>query len=317
MGIKKTHEQFLNDVYNRLGNDYKVLSEYPGCHGKVLMLHYKCGREFYKNVHDIISKKSGCPYCNGAKPALYNEQWVIDNTPLPYHYVSGYKAMKEKCLFHCDNCGIDFQQLPSRLINQHLYGCNCCPTKKLTHQDFLDLLGIECLKEYEVLDEYINTDTKINFRHKKCNTIFKIEPDKFIYRNHKKYCPICYLNKSKGEMIIEQYLINNNIDYQREFHFPETGLKRFDFFIPQNNLIIEFDGIQHFQPIEQFGGVKAFEETQKRDKEKDDFCLSHNIMLIRIPYTEIENLNQILYEIFKEKSSTTIEKFLVKNEVEQ
>ena len=52
MGIKKTHEQFLNDVYNRLGNDYKVLSEYPGCHGKVLMLHYKCGREFYKNVHD-------------------------------------------------------------------------------------------------------------------------------------------------------------------------------------------------------------------------------------------------------------------------
>lgn len=56
-------------------------------------------------------------------------------------------------------------------------------------------------------------NTKIRFRHKKCGTIFSLEPDKFITRNHKKYCPTCYLKKSKGEIIIENYLKENNIDY--------------------------------------------------------------------------------------------------------
>lgn len=72
------------------------------------MLHFVCGNTFEKNVHDIISKNSGCPYCNGSKPAKYNEQWVENNTPLPYHYVSGYTAMKQPCLFYCDNCKTEF-----------------------------------------------------------------------------------------------------------------------------------------------------------------------------------------------------------------
>ena len=313
MAKKKTYEQFLIDVYNHLGEEnYKVLSKtYPGGHGKVELLHYQCGNTFLKNVHDIISKNSGCPYCNGSRPALYNEKWVKDHTPEPYYYVSGYTSMKEKCIFHCNKCGIDFEQLPSRLINQHLYGCNCCKTKKITQEEFLERLGPECLEEYEVLDQYINMNTKIRFKHKKCGTIFSLEPDKFITRNHKKYCPTCYLKKSKGEIIIENYFKNNNIDYQREFIFPDLPSKRFDFYLPDYKIAIEFDGIQHFQPIQKFGGQEEFILTQQRDKIKNQFCLNNYITLLRIPYTEIDNLPQILYQIFKEKSSTTIEKFKV------
>ena len=192
MGKRKTQEQFEKDVHDRLGDNYQLLSPYPGAHGKVKMKHIVCGNIFDKNVHDIISKSSGCPYCNGSKPALYKEQWVIDNTPLPYHYISGYKGMKEKCLFHCDKCGKDFEQLPSRLINQHIYGCDCCSTKKKTHKEFLEELGDEFLQEYEVLDEYVNIDTPVEFVHKICNTHFKLTPYKMIHRHHKKYCPICY-----------------------------------------------------------------------------------------------------------------------------
>ena len=73
------------------------------------MKHLKCGNEFLKIPHDVTQKGSGCLYCNGTKPALYNEKWVIEHTPVPYHYISGYTSMNNKCLFHCDICGADFE----------------------------------------------------------------------------------------------------------------------------------------------------------------------------------------------------------------
>lgn len=310
MPRRRTQEEFEQIVLEKLGPDYKVLGRYINKSTKILMKHFVCGNEFLKNPHDVVSKSSGCPFCNGNKKAKYTEQWVKDNTPEPYTYISGYVNMTTKCSFYCSKCQTTFQQSPSRLITQKIYGCNCCPTKKKTHEDFLNDLGEECLQEYEVLDEYVNTDTKIKFRHKKCNTIFSLAPYAFIYRANKKYCPICYYNKSKGEIIITRFLEMNNIEYQKEFSFPKSTY-RFDFYLPQINTCIEFDGKQHFESVDYFGGEQGFLDTQRKDKEKNLYCLKNNIKLFRISYLEMDNLNQILYEIFKEKSSTTIEKYLI------
>ena len=135
-------------------------------------------------------------------------------------------------------------------------------------------------------------------------------PWNFIHKHNKKYCPICYYKKSKGEIIINNFLEENNIDYQKEFIFPNSR-KRFDFYLPELNICIEYDGRQHFEEIDFFGGKQGLLEIQKRDNEKNAYCLKNGIQLFRIPYTEISNINQILSEILKEKSSTTIEKYLV------
>lgn len=72
----------------------------------------------------------------------------------------------------------------------------------------------------------------------------------------------------------------------------------FDFaiFDKNDNLfgLIEFDGVQHFKPIEIFGGDKALEYTKLRDNIKNEYCKNNNIKLLRIPYTEFKNLNDIL-----------------------
>lgn len=313
MGVRKTQAQFEKDVFERLGSDYELLGPYPGCHGKVPMRHLVCGNTFDKNVHDIISKSSGCPYCFGSKPKLYNEEWVKKNTSLPYHYISGYKNMTTKCVFHCDTCGTDFLQSPARLINQKIYGCDCRPNKQLTHEDFLQTLGKECLEEYEILESYINIDTKIKFRHKTCQTIFDISPYKFIYRHNKKYCPICYYKKSHGEILIATYLENHDIDYQKEFKFPALPNRRYDFYLPNEKIAIEYDGIQHYQYQSFFhnGDINNFYKQQEIDLIKNEYCLVNNIQLFRIPYTEEDNIFQILTEILEEKSSTTIEKYLI------
>lgn len=73
MPKRMTQEEFEEQVFLKLGTDYKVLGQYINRNTKIKMLHYVCGNEFEKNPHDVVSKSSGCPYCNGNKNAKYNE----------------------------------------------------------------------------------------------------------------------------------------------------------------------------------------------------------------------------------------------------
>ena len=76
---------------------------------------------------------------------------------------------------------------------------------------------------------------------------------------------------------------------------------RFDFWLPQASLVIEYDGQQHFRPVERFGGEKAFWAVQKRDAIKDQFCRENGIEVIRIPYTQLGDIPAILHEILIRK----------------
>lgn len=115
----------------------------------------------------------------------------------------------------------------------------------------------------------------------------------------------CGCNNSKGEMIISQILRDNNIPFEKEKKFESCRFEdtnqqaRFDFYLPNNNYLIEFDGIQHFKYSDSGWDTKeTFERTQKRDKFKNKWCKEHNIPLIRIPYTKLKTLtlNDLLLE---------------------
>lgn len=71
----------------------------------------------------------------------------------------------------------------------------------------------------------------------------------------------------------------------------------FDFYLPDYNLCIEFNGIQHYRAVEYFGGVKKFKAQQKNDKIKKKYCDDNNISLIIIRYNEIiEHKLKLIYE---------------------
>lgn len=111
--------------------------------------------------------------------------------------------------------------------------------------------------------------------------------------------------ESLGEQKIEKILKNNNIPYQKEYidkkcKLSTGGYARFDFFI-NNSYYIEYDGIQHFLYRENESGWNTKEHlelTQKRDAEKNFYCLNNNIPIIRIPYTHFKNieLNDLLLQ---------------------
>lgn len=115
-----------------------------------------------------------------------------------------------------------------------------------------------------------------------------------------------YCNQSKGNIEIEKILIENNIKYEREKTFPNFVGKnnvpyRYDFYLPQYNRLVEYDGIQHFKKRDIF--KDSLEKIQERDLLKNKFALEHNIELVRIPYWKqnsitIENIlnNKYLVE---------------------
>ncbi len=111
--------------------------------------------------------------------------------------------------------------------------------------------------------------------------------------------------ESRGEKIISKYLNKKNILYYRQYKFPNCENIRklpFDFYIPSIRTAIEFDGEQHFQPMEFFGGLKAYEKLKINDKIKDDYCENNYINLIRIKYDQINYINDILLSNLKSKS---------------
>jgi len=96
-------------------------------------------------------------------------------------------------------------------------------------------------------------------------------------------------NSSKGEKEIRLFLERNNINFSTQHIFENCKNERylpFDFFLPELNICIEYDGLQHFKPIEYFGGEKTLEIIKSHDKIKTEFCANNNITLIRIKYNE-------------------------------
>lgn len=115
----------------------------------------------------------------------------------------------------------------------------------------------------------------------------------------------CGHERSKGEQKIRSILLSENINFVQEKCFKDcinqktNGQLRFDFYLPDYNCCIEYDGIQHFKDV----GWKEehLEDTQHRDKIKNQYCNEHNITLIRIPYSDysIIDSNYILTRIEK------------------
>jgi very-short-patch-repair endonuclease len=111
-------------------------------------------------------------------------------------------------------------------------------------------------------------------------------------------CSECSFN-SKGEEYIKMYLEEFEIKYIRQHSFDTCryiNRLSFDFYLPELNTCVEFDGEQHFKPNKFFGGKSGFNETIKRDKCKNKWCDENQVELIRIRYDQIDKIKSILID---------------------
>lgn len=108
-------------------------------------------------------------------------------------------------------------------------------------------------------------------------------------------CLLSYYN-----MYIDKLLTHKNIEHKSEYTiYLDNTYYRFDFYLPQYNLFIEYDGEQHYKPVRYYNQNDeqmelSFKITQEHDRIKNSYCEENNINLLRIPYWEKENIETII-----------------------
>ncbi len=147
---------------------------------------------------------------------------------------------------------------------------------------------------YKLLSEkYTNALTKIKIECAKGH-IYDVAWNSFQQGSR---CPIC--NESKGEKEIEKVLDKHFINYISQYKIKELigvngGLLSYDFYLPDYNLLIEYQGIQHEKSFNHFGGKEKLKKQQEHDKRKKEYANKNGYKLLEIWYYDFDNIENIL-----------------------
>lgn len=298
MGTKTT-KQFIEESIQVHGYKYN--------YNNTIYFNNKTPLEILCSEHGIFKqtpihhlKGSGCPECAGNKRG-FGKDFIMKSKKIHgdlYDYSNTiYFNSKTPLEIKCQKHGI-FKQIPSHHLNGS--GCPECAGNKNSKTSFID----KSIKKHGKYYDY----SKVNYINNKSKVII-ICPIHNEFEQLPKYhlkgsgCPIC--KESKGEREISHLLTENNIKYIPQYKFDGCVDKRklpFDFYLPDYNTCIEYDGEQHFKSKTVFGGDEAFNDRVNKDKIKNAFCENNNINLIRINYKEnIKNELKIKIDMEKKE----------------
>lgn len=267
-------------------------------YGSAKKVWWNCllGHEWEATIDSRVHNHN-CPYCSGSRllsgfndlqtinPSLAREWHPTKNGNLKPDNVT---SKSDKNVWWLGKCGHSWKAKVSNRAYGN--GCPICANKlpKTQEQYISEVEAVN--KDIDVRGYYVNNHTPILHYCKICENEFMAYPNNIL---NGQGCPIC--KESRGERIIRHYLQEHKIDFKSQYRFDNCKNKRslpFDFYLPELNICIEYDGPQHFEPIERFGGNNNFLQTQQNDSIKNKYCEENNITLLRIRYDE--NINNIL-----------------------
>lgn len=259
----------------------------------------------FSRAENVLNKKkqSVCKQCRPNKIEIMDDKRMIfinfinsssDFKLFPNTDVSKYRS-QDLVPTVCQHCG----KINYKYINDYLRGrgCSCQCTNTLKT---LDQINNEIDGDYEIL-EYNGMEHFAKIKHKVCGFIYNKNPRHYV-------CPRCQKEKSKGEKVIKQFLSDLSINFLQEQSVQINNHNlRFDFYLPELATFIEFQGIQHFEPVNYFGGEEKFKKQMEYDNLKRKYCIENNFTLLEITYQDLEN-NKI-FDILKPlKSNDYLEK---------
>lgn len=307
-GLGKEFYVGVDDLMDNSNMVIKALCDYCGDEYETTYQHYnRCRKK---------GQKDACRKCIGVKNADVTFNDRIDSLYL-------------KIVNKCNEFGYKLLTLKNELKGTRSRIKYICPIHGI-HEVRADglLQGKQCPKCANVIKNQKHTQTTLPYRQqslyerilKVCeekNYILKTKKEEIknnltyityicpFHGEHKmrtynfingKGCPDC-APSSKGEIRVKKFLDDCNIKYTRQHTFDDckdVNLLPFDFYLSECNLIIEYSGQQHYEPIEYFGGEEKFLIQQKHDKIKKEYCENNNINFLEIPYWEFNEIEDIL-----------------------
>lgn len=285
---EKKFREFKQKLEALYPGEYTVLStKYETSHDKLKFIHNVCHHEVDASPNTML-RQPVCSFCHGGIPKTDKEfrKQVKDLVGDEYIFLEPYDNSGTKIKCRHNTCNFEWDVRPNDFLHRNVRCPKCNDNLPTDEAEFKKELFDVWGDTFTVLGKYTKKHAKLKIRCNKCNNEWYPEARRLLEGHG---CPECK-NKSVGERLIKAYLASKNIDYIHGYVLPNR--LHLDFYFPSLRVGIEYDGIQHYQPRELFGGRTVFEAQQKRDWAKDVYCAKRGIKLIRIPYT-INTLNKI------------------------
>lgn len=271
--------------------------------------HHLSGHICKRCVSSKTRKKRGVGYNSMGCESFIEKAKLIHSDKYDYSKVDYVNYDTEICII-CPKHG-EFWQTPDNHL--HGKGCKKCGLDN-SHKKQMkttDKFISECKDVFGDLYDYTETvyngkNVNVIVKCNKCGRKFEITPHNHLI--HKEGCSYC--KQSKMEKSIGKFLDDNGIEYetQKTFKWLINGksIKKLDFYLPKHNIAIECQGLQHFKPIEWFGGEKNHNIQKNNDELKRKLCKENNIKLlyysdlkIDFPYKVITNKYELIENINK------------------
>ena len=288
--LRHTNETFIEKSISIHGEKYDYSKvKYINSRKKVIIKCQEHG-EFKQSPSDHIDGQ-GCRRCS-KHPVFDTPSFIEDSIKIHgdhYDYSKvDYVKNNLKVKIICPTHGV-FEQIP----NGHLEGQGCteCGYEKvsrdlkLPYETFLIRSKLIHGMTYEYDKKtYTSYTDKMRIICKKHGEFLQT-PHSHISMSTG--CPKC--DSSHGERLIRDLLTRKNILFEEQKTFEwliDKSKLRCDFYLPKYNTVIEYNGIQHYEMIEYFGGESGFKRGQKRDKIKRKLLKENNVKLIEVRYDE-------------------------------
>lgn len=301
------HNEYVRDLAIK-NPTVEVVGEY--INAKTKIVHHCLKHDVYWEASpDKILHGQGCNQCAKEK---YNKSRSKDHDKYvnevaivnPNIMVIGqYAGHKTSITHYCKMHNIYWDTPPDNVLSGR--GCCECGKEKIAdkkrktlEQYVLELAIIN--PDIEIIEQYIGTDIPALHRCKIDGHEWMARPANVL---NGRGCPRC--KESIGERKVRRWLESNNITYIYQKSFTTCRDKKelpFDFYLPDYNVCIEYDGEQHFRPVDFSGkgyewAIKQFNQTKRHDEIKNKYCMINNIHLLRIPYYKNveEELNNFIH----------------------
>lgn len=289
--IRSKFEQSLKD---RFPNEPFELVKFKNTQEYCELKCLKCGKiSKYQSASSLQSKVHICncytedrhiqemiPTWNRFKQFIKDsDEWtLIDEDIMPTSLNSDLVACK------CNKCGA----INKKRVWDYLKGIHCQCNRQ--SEDVKNKVLQICEKEgYTLLSDCTTFRQRITLQHE-CDFIYSVNVGSFL--NGYARCPQCCRKQTRGERAIINYLKEHNINYEREYVVNiNDHLLRFDFYLPDYDYFIEYQGRQHYEVVDFFGGEDKFEQRQMYDQFKRDFAGDN---LLEISYLDFNNIDGIL-----------------------
>ena len=310
--IKKltfTKEQFVEKYNSKYPNKIDILGEYVNAKTKIVCKCKKC-QNLFSMTPDNLLKGEGC-ICLIENSTLKKTTQQFKNEyykkfPNSKVIIMGeYIGCKEKIKCQCEECNYEWETTPDCLLRgSSCYRCrgHIAKTTKEFKDEYYEKFPNSSIS---IIGEYKKENIPIKCKCNICQNIWETtNPHRLLNGCG---CPKC--SNSKGNNVIKDILTLHNINYVEEKTFENCKMKcflRFDFFLPKYNILIEYDGEQHFTNSSYYGGKNEFNKRIEYDNIKNTYCKNNNIFLLRIPYKykpskQKDKIEKIILDYLKTK----------------